>query len=118
MCFETPLEQVPDAAVAEIEVSRVTAVEQMHARGQVGLGGLRKKVVVVCHEHEGVQPPTIGFHRALQPIQSPLAIRVVADDGAALVATRHHVVQSTGQFDSQRSCHAPKIPPFRFRVNT
>src|SRR5208282_2950954 len=68
--------------------------------------------------HEGVQPPTVDFHRSLQPIQSPLAIRVVANDSAALVATRQPVVQSPRQFDSQRSCHAPKIPPFQFRVNT
>jgi hypothetical protein len=118
MRFETPLKQVPDAAVAEIEVSRVTAVEQMHPHRQVGLRGFKKKVVVVCHEHEGVQPPTVDFHRSLQPIQPPLAIRVIANDSAALVATRHHVVQSPRQLDSQRSCHAPKLPPFRFRVNT
>ena len=64
-----------------------------------------------------MQPPTVGCHRALQPIQPPLTVRVVADDGAAFVASRHHVVKSTRQFDSQRSCHSPRIPPFPSPVN-
>jgi hypothetical protein len=108
---------VPDAAVPEIEVCGVTAVEQVHSGGEVGLGRLQKKVFVVCQKGEGVQPPTIGLHRALQPIQSPLSIRIVANDSAALVAAGHHVVQPTGRFHSQRSCHAARTPPFRLPVN-
>ena len=35
------------AAVADVEVSSVAAVQQMHPRGQVGFGGLKKQVFVV-----------------------------------------------------------------------
>src|SRR5271165_5066104 len=64
-------------------------------------------MVVVRHEHKGVQPPTIDFHRSLQPIQSPLTVRVVADDGAAFVAPRHH-----GPFRFSRVVPSPEDTPF------
>ena len=47
MGLETPLEQVPDAPVAEIEVAGVAAVQQLHSRGEVGLRGFQEEVVVV-----------------------------------------------------------------------
>ena len=40
--FEAALEKVPGAAVPHIEVSGVAAVEQMHAGGEIGFGGLQK----------------------------------------------------------------------------
>ena len=47
-----------------------------------------------------MQPPAVGFHGALQPVQSPLAIVVVAENRASLVAAAHHMVKSPGKFDS------------------
>ena len=56
------------------------------------------------------------LQRGLQPVESSLSIGIVANDGVAFIATGHHAVQSTGEFDSQRSCHAARIPCFRLPV--
>ena len=52
-----------------------------------------EKVVVIGHQHKGVQPPPVGFDDPPEPIEPALAVRLVADNRASLVAPRHDVVQ-------------------------
>ena len=91
--------------MAMIEVAAVTAVEQMHPGGEIGLGRFQKKVFVIGQLHESVQPPAVSLHGALQPVEAALAIGVIPNDRAALVAARHDVIDAPGQLDAQWACH-------------
>jgi len=69
-------------------------------------GRLHQQVIVIAHQHVGVNPPARLFAGFGQRFQNPSPIRVVFEKGAALVAARHHVVRRSGIFDAQRSGHA------------
>ncbi len=103
------------ATVPPVEVARVTAAKVLHPGGEVGLGRLDKQMLMIGHQHKGVQSPAIGFHRPPQPVEPLFPIGIVTDDGLALVATRDHVVQGAGEFHPQRSGHltslAIALPP-------
>ena len=45
MAYKTPLQHVPDSAVAAVEGLRVHAVELPQRLGQVTLGGLQQQVI-------------------------------------------------------------------------
>jgi len=63
-----------------------------------------------------MEAPAVGFHRAL--VQSPLAVVVVAENRAPLVAAGHHLVKSASQFDSQGPCHCPRISLLLRQLNS
>jgi hypothetical protein len=55
--IEPPLEEVTVDGMAVIEGLRVPAVEPMHSGGEIGLGCLEDKVVVIRHEAVAVPAP-------------------------------------------------------------
>ena len=58
----------------------VAGVEMLHAGREVGLGRLDEQVLVVVHQHEGVQSPAVGLDGPPQPIESLLPVGFVAYD--------------------------------------
>ena len=107
--LETPLEEVARAAMAPVEIGRVAPVEILHPGREVRLRGLDEDVLVVPHEHERVQSPTVRLHGAAQPVQPLLPVRVITNDRFSFVPSGHHVIQRPGKLDSQRSSHVAKI---------
>jgi len=103
MPFETALEEVAAAAMAAIEVACIAAIEVLHAGRQVRLGRFHKEMVVVPHEHERMDPPSVGLDRPPQPVQ-PL------HDVLPSVPARHDMVEGPGKFDPQRSGHTTILP--------
>ena len=72
---------------------------------QVRLGRLHDEMIVVVHQDEHMQSPTIGLHRTSQPVQSFLPIRIISHNRTPLVAARRHVMVGTWVFHPQRSSH-------------
>ena len=96
--------------MAAVEIARVTVVKVLHAGREVGLGRFDEERVVIVHQHERVQPPTVGLDRAPEPVEPPASIDVIADNHPPLVSARHHMVQRTGKLDSNRPSHAQILP--------
>ena len=57
----------------------------LHAGRQVGLGRFDEEVVVVAHQDEGVESPTVSLDGSAEPVQPPLAVRIVPDDRLPLI---------------------------------
>ncbi len=93
--------------MSAIEVTRVAAVQILHARRQVRFGRLHEEMVMISHEGKGVQPPAVGFDCPPQPVEPFLPIYIIQDDMLSSVPTGHDVIDRARKFDSQRSCHAP-----------
>ncbi len=110
MTFESALQQMADTAMATVEVAGVAAVEKLHAGREVCLGRFDEEVVVVVHQHEGVQPPPVGLDGPPQPVEPFFTIGVVSDDPSPLISTGHQMVQRPGKLDSQRSSHGGILP--------
>jgi hypothetical protein len=70
-------------------------------------------MVMVVHEHEGVESPSVHLDRSAEPIEPLEPVGVIAHDRPAFDASRHHVIQSTRKLDSQRSGHGPILADFR-----
>ncbi len=85
--------------VPAVEVARVAAVEQVHARRQIGFGSLREEVFVVRHDRERMQAPPVGFDGPTKPVQPLRPVFVVSDRRVAFVVPGDLVVQGTRKLD-------------------
>lgn len=72
----------------------------MHPGGKVRFGCFHERMFMVGQKCEGMEPPAVRLDGPLQPAQSRLPIRIIADDVAPLVASRHPMIELTSQFDA------------------
>jgi hypothetical protein len=63
---------------------------------------------VIVQKDPGVERETELENDAREDLNEHLAILVVANDGSPLIAARGDVVDSAGELDAKRSCHAPE----------
>jgi hypothetical protein len=88
----TPLEQVPDTAVAPVERLRVGAVEPRHPAREIRPWRLEDEVIVVDHQAVGQARPVAEALHAPADGDELRAIAVVLEDPVAIVPTIEHVV--------------------------
>lgn len=110
--FEPTLEEVSRPSMPQVEVPGVTAVQEVHAGGKVGLGRFHEEVFMIRQKGERMESPAAGRDGALEPVETPLSVGIVPDDVPPLIAPRHHMIQPTGQFNAQRSCHGSESTRF------
>ena len=109
--FVAALEQMPKDPVPAVITLRVGSLQPFHPGHEVGFRRLDQKVIVISHQHIGVNAPA-GFVAGLaQSLQKALPVPVIVEDGAALVAAGHDVVRCPGKLDAQWSGHDCAIPP-------
>ena len=82
----------------------------MHARRERALGGADGEVVVVPHEGEVVEDPAGAENLLAEEVEEALAIGVVAEDGDAVIAAGHDVMQRACVFDASLPGHVPRLP--------
>jgi hypothetical protein len=111
-----PLEQMSPFIAPAIEPTCECRLQPLHAGYQILLRGFQCQVVMIAHDHKGVeQPPRFGAGFEQTSLKSGLGpLRL--EDVHAVVAAINHVVTGSGEFESQFACHennpAPP-PPFR-----
>ena len=66
--------------MARVEIATIADIEILDSRGEIGLRRLDEQLVVVCHGDVCMCLPVVGVDRVLQPVDSALSIRIVADD--------------------------------------
>ena len=100
---EAAHEEVAVAAVAMVELERVGAVQELHAGGEVGEGGLDDEVVAVAHPGRGLGWSTCrrGDGEA-EEAQEAAAVLVVAVDRVSVHAARRDVVDAGGRQGAAR----------------
>jgi L-glutamine---4-(methylsulfanyl)-2-oxobutanoate aminotransferase len=103
--------EVAGAAVAEIERSRVVAVEAAHSRLQRLGRNLEDQVVVRGHEAERAADPVHPNDRPDELRAEHRPVVVVAKDGRRPGAPGVDVVDPGRHCTSWDACHRPSVPP-------
>ena len=102
---EAALQEMTHARMAPVEALRVDAVQLAHPARERRLGGLEEEMVVVAHQHVGVEAPTVGPDDAREHGEELAPVGVVAEDRAALVAAGRDVPEGTCVLEAERAAH-------------
>jgi hypothetical protein len=94
---EAVAEEVALTGVAAVELERVCAVQELHARGEIVESRLDDEVVVVAHQAEGVDLPVVAPDSKEAQAQELPAVVVVPVDARAVHAFRGDVVDAFGR---------------------
>jgi hypothetical protein len=84
-------EERAEPAVAVVEALRVVAEQALKAARELGLCAVEDEVVVRGQQAERMQRPAVAIEALPQSHQEESSVVVVAEDRAAVHATRHHV---------------------------
>ena len=107
---EPLFEEMAAATVARVERLRVTAVEELHAEGQIVLPRLRQQVVVVGHEAvDATEPCELGGGQAQEGDEEP-AIAIVTIERCAFYAATRDMKEAVSELCSRSSRHVAPIP--------
>jgi len=99
------LKQMTAAPVASIRCLGIDAVELPHAPGQISIRCFYQEMIMVRHLAIGVTDPVPVFNHPTQQVQKHDSIFVILVNRLPPVAPRSDVIQRTGKFDSNGSCH-------------
>ena len=88
----------------------VAGVEPVHGPAQIALGRLRQEVVVIIHQHIGVNSHAKVLAQFSEQFQKVESVAVIAKDVLAFNAPRRHMIAAANPFDPQRPGHVPKWP--------
>src|SRR5208337_5233659 len=105
------------ALVPPVEPHTVAHIEPLRGQAQVGLLQLQQQMIVVVHEHKGVQPDPEALDQFAQQLTKMLSVAVIAINGALLVAAGRYVVPPAGSLDPQGSGHAVSLAKVMLAVN-
>ena len=100
------LEEMARALVAAVEGAGVAGEEAPHAPGERAAPGADQEVGVVGEERPGVDGEGAVRRQGGQAGDEVRAVRVVAEDGAALEAPHHHVVEGPRGIEAGLAWHS------------
>ena len=94
----------------------VDAVQLPHADGQIPVGSLDQKMVMVGHEAVGVADPVVALVDVLEGVEEVQTIRVGLENGFLLVPAGGHMIDCAGVFDAERTGHGRTLAEKRGNV--
>ncbi len=109
-CLEAPLEQMTGALMSPVRRLCVYPTELPHSFGEVSIRHLHDQMAVVGHQAVCMTQPVESRHHLRQRTQVHPPVLIVLEDRLAPITTGHHMIQGTGELDSQRSSHASNVP--------
>ena len=114
----TSTEQVAEEFVATIEPRGVGAQEPAHPGHKIAAGRFDHEMKMILQETIGMHLPVRLGTSLGERGEKAFVIEVVAEDGLAMVATIHDVINRAGIFDAQLARHGNPLPPHRIGVNS
>ena len=97
---KAPLKQMATAPVAPVEPDALTDVQPLDRPAQVGLGRFQQQMIMVGHEHIGVDANPKPFRQGGQQLDEPMAVTVVAKNVSPLVVAGGVMVAPAGQLNA------------------
>lgn len=88
-----------------VEPDAVTDVEPLHGLGEIAFSGLAEQVVMIGHEHVGVQADAEALDPLGEQFQKVFAVTLIAEGGALFVAAGSEVIPKAGAIYAQKSGH-------------
>ena len=79
-----------------IKPARICVLQPLHARYQVRFPRLDQKVIVVAHQHPGVDPPASLSARFAQHLEEQLPVVIASEDLFSTITPCHDVIEGTG----------------------
>src|SRR5438876_9178595 len=83
----------------------VTPIEPLARPAQVGLAQLDQEMIVIVHQHEGVQTDLETADPLGQQLAEVLPVPVVSEDRPPLIAPPGHMIPASYSLNSQWPCH-------------
>jgi hypothetical protein len=102
-------EQVPEAAVAGVELERVGAVDEVERAREVGDDALDDQVVMRSHQAERVHPQPVAPDGDGEQGEEEPPVVVVAEDEGAVHPSGDHVEDAVREVTAERSGHATSV---------
>lgn len=112
------LEEVSRSSMPVIEKLGIDAVHLAHAESEVTVRRLDEKMVVVVHEAVGMAKPAVPLIDMLKRPKKVLTVLIVLEHGFLFVATRGHMINSTGILYTKWTGHEAMIAAKRCNVNS
>ena len=100
------LVEMPDPLVSPIVITGVGDVEVAHELAEVGQGGLKKQVEVVCHQDVAVKLDGVDVQGLAEDLEELFPVAVIAEDFSFFIAPASDVIDGVGILDTKRSGHA------------
>src|SRR5687767_8210044 len=106
-----------NALVSAIEPDDITYIEPLHGPGEIGGRRLGQQMIMIVHQHVGMQPHLEAVHPVAEQTHEMLAVALIAENGALLVATSGQMVPQAGMVDTKQSRHVETLrrPALRSR---
>src|SRR5882672_8860195 len=88
--FVSPLKQMAKNFVPAIVALGVSPLQPFHSRDEISLGRLDQQMIMIAHQHAGMDTPTGLLASFFQGFQESFAIRMVGEDRLPVTASSHH----------------------------
>src|SRR5437667_119050 len=92
--FVAPLEQVPGLSVTPVVACRVTTLKPPHPYDQIGSSRLQQPMVMVAHQHVGMNFPAGALANLSQSLKETSPIQIIFNDVFTPISPTHHMVSS------------------------
>jgi len=90
----------------DIESSPDRVLQAFHAIYEIRFRGLQKEMVVIFHQHPSMNAPARPPARLRKRFEKKAAVVIIQKNGFPAVSTCHHMLKSTGIFNSYATNHA------------
>jgi hypothetical protein len=107
-CLVSALENVSDSTVTPVEALGIRPVEAMHSPTEVWFRSLEQQMIVVRHQHPGVDAPPVGLGRRSEMCEQGSAIVIVEEDVLFAIAACGDVPDCAGVLKTQGTGHEPE----------
>ena len=105
------LEQMTAQSMPAVEAHCPRRLEPSHAAYQVCFRRLQQQMVMIVHQHPGMDTPTRSPAHFTQGFKKSCAISIVAENLLLAIPPVHHVIDRPFKFDSCFSCHRIHLLP-------
>ncbi len=97
---------MPDPPVPAVDLLGVHPVELPHAGRKIAFGRFNDQMVVIGHLAPGVDRPVVALADLRQDVEPDLPVGIVQINIFPPITARRDMVQTTGEFQSERTRHA------------
>ena len=91
--------------MAGVEATGVAVLQPTHPLHEIALGRFNHRVIMVVHQHPGIDPPPRALAGLAQRFDKQLAVLVVNDNRFPPIAPSHHVVDRSWILDTRLAGH-------------
>ena len=110
--FETSLKQWSSPSVQAVGPSAEGEVEPLDGSAQLGLQGFNLQMVMISHQHKGMNPQAKPLRHALEQLQEMLVCLIVGKQLTAIDSAIEYVVPTVLYGNAQGTTHSGRLSAY------